>query len=89
LSEILPSCGWGPGPGNLSQNGQKHTLLVMSLTKKIKTIIFFYYRLEDLAHLLRLWTALQHNRLASYGVAKWRKNSDSCRISRYNIFVHQ
>ena len=31
----------------------------------------------DLPSLLRVWTALQHNRLAIYGVAKWRKISSS------------
>jgi len=36
LSEILPSSGWGPGPGNLSQNGEKPTLLMMSPMKNPK-----------------------------------------------------
>jgi len=36
LSEILRSCGLTPGPGNLSQSGQKPTTLMMSLTKRTK-----------------------------------------------------
>jgi len=30
---------------------------------------------------------LQHNRWKSYGVGKWRKNSSSCRILKYDTFV--
>jgi len=31
--------------------------------------------IADLLSLLRVWTALQHNQLTSYGVAKWHENS--------------
>jgi len=43
----------------MSQNGQKLTSLMMSLTKKseLSTKIFFHCRLEDLLSLLRLRTA--------------------------------
>jgi len=37
LSEIFSSCSWGPGPGNLSQNGLKPTPLMVSPTKKPET----------------------------------------------------
>jgi len=33
LSQKILSSGWRLGPGNLSQNGQKPTLCMMSLTK--------------------------------------------------------
>jgi len=39
LSKILPFSGLGPGSGSVSQNGQKPTLLMKSLTKKTK--VFF------------------------------------------------
>ena len=55
---------------------------------KPKTKYFFQSSLEDLPHPLRVSTALYHNQLASYGVAKWCKNSALCGISRSNIFVH-
>jgi len=45
----------------MSQNGQKPTLLMTSLTKKQineKNYYFFQCRLEDLPNLLRVWTAL-------------------------------
>jgi len=47
-------------PGNMNQNGQKHTPLITSLTKNLKpkTKTFFHCRLEDLLSLLRVWTAL-------------------------------
>jgi len=50
----------GRGPGNLSQNGQKPTPLMMSPTKKEnpKPKIFFQCKLEDLLSHLRVWTAL-------------------------------
>jgi len=45
----------------MSQNGQKPTSLMTSLTKKPKPKhekYIFYCRLEDLPSLLRVWTAL-------------------------------
>jgi len=42
LSKILPSSDFGPGPGSLSQNGQKSTWLTTSLTKKLKPPKFFF-----------------------------------------------
>jgi len=37
LRQKILSSGWGPGLSNLSQNGQKHTSLMMaSPTKKLK-----------------------------------------------------
>jgi len=53
--------------GNLSQNGQKLTQLMTSPTKTQN--LFFLLQTIRLT-LLRVWIALQHNRLASYGVAK-------------------
>jgi len=50
-----------PGPANLSQNGQKPTPLLTSLTKYLKPKtpkIFVRCSLEDLRCLLRVWTAL-------------------------------
>jgi len=61
LSQKIPSCGWCPGPGNLSQNGLKPTQLMMPPTKnlKSKTLQFLLcFNLEDLPPLLRAWTAL-------------------------------
>jgi len=58
LSEILPSSALGPGSGNLSQNGQKHTPFMTWYTKKPTPPIFFHCRFENLPHLLRVWTAL-------------------------------
>jgi len=50
----------GPRSGNMSQNSQKLTSLVMSLTKdpKPKTKNFFHCRLKDLLSLLRVCIAL-------------------------------
>jgi len=44
----------------MSQNGQKPTSHMTSLTKKTnpKPKIFLHCRLEDLASLLRVWAAL-------------------------------
>jgi len=36
LSQKTTFSGWDPGPGNLRQNGQKPTPLMMSPTKKPK-----------------------------------------------------
>jgi len=36
MSQKIPSIGWDPGPGNLSQNGLKPTPLMTSPTKKTK-----------------------------------------------------
>jgi len=40
-SQKIPSSGWGPGPGNLSPNGQKPTPLMTLPTKKPKLKKFF------------------------------------------------
>jgi len=59
LNEILPSSGLAPGPGNLSQNGQKPTPLMASITKKLKTKNFFFQcRLEGSPSPLGVRTAL-------------------------------
>jgi len=45
----------------MSQNGQKPTSLMLSLTKNLKPktkTVFCHCRLEDLPNLLRVWTAL-------------------------------
>jgi len=47
---------------NMSQNGQKPTSLITSLTKSPKPQNFFHCRLEDLPNLLRAWKDLSHNR---------------------------
>jgi len=44
----------GPGPGKLSQNGQKPTPLMMLLTQKNKTKKLFHCRFKDLLHHLRV-----------------------------------
>jgi len=68
------------GPGSLSQNSQKSTLFMTLPTKKPKPKTnFFQCYLEDSLSLLRVWIALQHNRLASYGAAKWNEISSSMR----------
>jgi len=55
LSKIFPSSSLGPEPGNLSQNGQKPTAIMTSLTNKNltqnqKNYIF----IAELLHLLRV-----------------------------------
>jgi len=72
FSIILPSSGLGPGPGNLSQNGQKPTQLMTSLTKTTEIQKFFFT--ADSSSLLRVWTALQHNYLVNYGVLRYARN---------------
>jgi len=59
MSQKFPSSGWCTGPDSLSENGRKPTELMMSSTKiwKAKTSYFFQCNLEDLLHLLWVWTA--------------------------------
>jgi len=52
LSKKIPSSGWGPGPGNLNQNGLKPAPLMTSSTKKTKTKKCLNCKQEDL-HPLR------------------------------------
>jgi len=43
LNQKIPSSGWDPGPGNLSQNGQKPTLFMIIPNKmKPKTKNLFF-----------------------------------------------
>jgi len=61
----------------MSQNGQKLTSLITSLTKNLtpKTKkLFSHCRLEDLLNVLRIWTAIQHNQRRSYAVGKATEN---------------
>jgi len=46
LSQKIPASGWGPGPGNLSQNGLKATPL-MSLTKRTKSKICNIFSMQS------------------------------------------
>jgi len=48
---------FGPGQCNLSQNGLKTTPL-MSSTTNPKPKMFFHCELDNLMHLLGVWTAL-------------------------------
>jgi len=50
----------GPGSGNLSQNGQKPTPLMMSSTKKLKpkTKNFFSVQTRRLVKSFRVWIPL-------------------------------
>jgi len=54
LSQKIPSSGWGPGLGNLRQNGQKPTSLMTSPTKKNENqnLNLFHCKLEDSSSLL-------------------------------------
>jgi len=51
----------GSGPGNLSQNDLKLIPLTTSSAKNPKLKVIFHCKLEDLPHLLSIWTALQLN----------------------------
>jgi len=56
FSEILPSNGWHPGPGEVGQGGRA-VLHLWHHSQKIRTLnqkIVFECRLEDLLHLLTL-----------------------------------
>jgi len=60
FSEILPSNGLNPGPGEMGQGGLK-VFYLLRLSKKICTPqpkIFFECILEDLLRLLSLWQGL-------------------------------
>jgi len=75
LSQKIPRNGWNPRLGNmLSQNGLKPTPHMTSPTKKTKskTFQFFSMRSRRLSASFSVWTALERNRWASYGVAKWQ-----------------
>ena len=75
FSEILPSNGLDPGPGEVGQGGLK-VLHLWRHSQKIRApqpkIVFFQCRLEDLLHLLSLWTALYRFWRQSYARAKLR-----------------
>jgi len=62
-----------PWPDNSSPKWPKTYPTYDVTHKKNKTqnqTLFFYCEPEDSPSLLRVWTALQHNLLPSYGVAK-------------------
>jgi len=46
LNQKIPSSGWDPGPGNLSQNGQKPTLFMMSYLIKWNQKPKIYFSLQ-------------------------------------------
>jgi len=91
MNEIQPSSGLFPGTDEMGHSGLNLLHLWRHPQKtKTKTKQFFLQcSLEDLPSLLSVWTALWHNRLASCGVARWREDSGSSGISRYDIFVHR
>jgi len=70
LNKIFPSSGLGSGPGSTSQKGVTLPHLWHHPQKNESQKIFLHCKLEDSPSLLRVWIALQHNRLASYGLAK-------------------
>jgi len=82
FSKMFPFRGWAPGQVTWTKLA-KNLPYLWSPSQKNKTKNIFF--IAVLPSLLRVWTALQHNRLASYGVAKWRKISTQCMIYKYNI----